>query len=116
MSENQNRPLSSTQHTFTEHPEDLRLASAGPLQVTMYTKPGCHLCEAARTAIDPLLAEAGATLTEVSIEGDAELTARYGWDIPVLFIGNKKAAKHRVNVQQFRRQLKQAKEKAASAG
>jgi glutaredoxin len=99
----------------SEHPEDARLASAGPLDVTMYTRPGCHLCEAARSAIQPLLVEAGATLHEVSIDGDAELTERYGWDIPVLFIGKKKAAKHRVNVQQFRRQLKQARENAASA-
>jgi len=41
------------------------------------------------------------------------LTERYGWDIPVLFIGARKAAKHRINVRQLRRQLKEAKENAA---
>jgi glutaredoxin len=97
---------------MSEHPEDLRLAGASALDVTLYSRPGCHLCEAAKAAIDPLLAEFGATLHEISIEGDAVLTERYGWDIPVLFIGARKAAKHRINVRQLRRQLKEAKENA----
>jgi hypothetical protein len=41
----------------------------------------------------------------VKIEKDAVLEERYGWDIPVIFIGARKAAKHRVDVEQFRRQL-----------
>ena len=97
---------------MSEHPEDLRLAEAGALDVTLYSRPGCHLCEAAKAAIDPLLAEFGATLHEINIDGDAALTERYGWDIPVLFVGTRKAAKHRINVKQLRRQLKEAREKA----
>jgi glutaredoxin len=100
---------------MSQHPEDLRLAGAGALDVTLYSRPGCHLCEAAKAAIDPLLAEFGATLHEVNIDGDAVLTERYGWDIPVLFVGTRKAAKHRINVRQLRRQLKEAKEKAQEA-
>jgi len=96
---------------MSEHPEDLRLAAAQALEVTLYSKPGCHLCEAAKTAIEPLLEEFSAPLREVSIDGDAVLTERYGWDIPVIFVGSRKAAKHRVNVKQFRRQLQEAKEK-----
>ncbi len=57
----------------------------------------------------PLLREFGASLREVNIEGDAVLEERYGWDIPVIFIGTRKAAKHRVDVEQFRRQLKASK-------
>jgi glutaredoxin len=97
---------------MTEHPEDLRLAGAGALDVTLYSRPGCHLCEAAKAAIEPLLSEFGATLHEISIEGDEVLTERYGWDIPVLFVGARKAAKHRINVKQLRRQLKDARESA----
>jgi glutaredoxin len=100
---------------MNEHLEDLQLAAAQALDVTLYSKPGCHLCEAAKAAIDPLLAEFGASLREVNIELDAVLTERYGWDIPVIFIGSRKAAKHRVNVKQFRRQLQEAKDGAASA-
>jgi glutaredoxin len=100
---------------MSQHPEDMRLAGAGALDVTLYSRPGCHLCEAAKAAIDPLLAEFGATLHEINIDGDAVLTERYGWDIPVLFVGTRKAAKHRINVKQLRRQLQEAKETAGQS-
>jgi glutaredoxin len=92
-----------------EHPEDARLAAAGPHEVTLYSRPGCHLCEDAKSAIAPLLREFGASLHEVNIEKDVVLEERYGWDIPVIFIGARKAAKHRIDVEQFRRQLEQSK-------
>jgi len=77
--------------------------------VTLYTRPGCHLCEDAKSAIAPLLQEFGARLSEVNIDEDPELRERYGMDIPVIFIGQHKAAKHRVDLAQFRRQLADAK-------
>jgi glutaredoxin len=91
-----------------EHAEDARLAAAGPRDVTLYTRPGCHLCDEAKAAIAPLLREFGATLREVNIDEDPFLKERYGWDIPVIFIGAHKAAKHRVDPAKFRRQLKDA--------
>ena len=92
-----------------EHPEDARLAAAGPHEVTLYTRLGCHLCEEAKTAIAPLLREFAAVLREVNIEKDEVLEERYGLEIPVIFVGPRKAAKHRVDVEQFRRQLEQIK-------
>jgi glutaredoxin len=89
-------------------PEDERLARAGSRDVTLYTRPGCHLCEEAKAAIAPLLKEFGATLREVNIEEDPVLRERYGEDVPVIFLGARKAAKHRVDAKQFRRQLAQA--------
>lgn len=94
--------------TMSVHLEDFRLGTAGPRDVTLYTRPGCHLCEEAKAAITPLLREFGAVLHEVNIDQDAVLKARYGWDIPVIFIGKHKAAKHRVDLAQFRRQLEEA--------
>jgi glutaredoxin len=91
------------------HPEDARLAAAGPRDVTLYTRPGCHLCEEAKASIAPLLREFGAPLYEVNIDKDAVLEERYGWDIPVIFIGARKAAKHRVDPEQFRRRLLEAR-------
>ena len=91
-----------------EHPEDARLTAAGPREVTLYTRPDCHLCEEAKAAIAPLLREFGAALREINIENDPALEERYGWDIPVVFIGPRKAAKHRVDVEQFRRQLRES--------
>jgi glutaredoxin len=91
-----------------EHAEDERLAAAGPRDVTLYTRPGCHLCDEAKAAIAPVLSEFGATLREVNIDEDAALKERYGWDIPVIFIGARKAANHRVDPVQFRRQISEA--------
>ena len=75
--------------------------------VTLYTRPGCHLCEEAKAVIAPLLAEFGATLREVNIDEDADLASRFGVDIPAIFIGEHKGAKHSVDPQQFRRQLRE---------
>jgi len=96
---------------MSAHPEDQKLATAAPLEVTLYTRPGCHLCEQAKAVIEPLLREFGGSLREVDIDDDSVLTERYGLDIPVIFLGAHKAAKHRVNPLQFRRQLKEAREK-----
>jgi glutaredoxin len=89
-------------------PGDTTLAGCGPRDVTLYTRPGCHLCEEAKRAIAPILLEFGAVLHEVNIDDDAALKERYGWDIPVIFIGQHKAAKHRVDLAQFRQQLQLA--------
>lgn len=89
-------------------PEETRLAGCGPRDITVYSRPGCHLCEEAKAAIAPLLREFGAALHEVNIDEDAVLKERYGSDIPVIFIGRRKAAKHRVDLVQFRRQLEEA--------
>ena len=97
---------------MTNHPEDNKLASADPREVTMYTRPGCHLCTDAKAVMQPLLKEFGATLREVNIDLDNELGERYSWDIPVIFIGRHKAAKHRVDPAQFRRQLEEARTRA----
>jgi len=94
---------------MNSHAKQLSLARNGPRDVTLYTRPGCHLCEDAKSAIAPLLQEFGARLSEVNIDEDPELRERYGLDIPVIFIGQHKAAKHRVDLAQFRRQLADAK-------
>jgi glutaredoxin len=96
---------------MTEHPEDMRRARTDALEVTLYTRPGCHLCEDAKAAIGPLLEEFGARLREVNIDEDRDLTDRYGWDVPVFFVGTRKVAKHHVNLEQFRRQLEEARKK-----
>ncbi|MGC2767828.1 MAG: glutaredoxin family protein [Candidatus Acidiferrum sp.] len=95
------------------HSEGERLA-AHPLEVTVYSRPGCHLCEEAKTVLRPLLTEFDCALREVNIDLDTELAERYSWDIPVIFIGSHKAAKHRIDPVRFRRQLEEARAKAAA--
>ena len=108
----QGRPLPGKMQlwpkTMSAHPEDARITASGPRDVTIYTRPGCHLCEEAKAALAPLLREFDAVLWEVNVDDDAVLKERYGWDVPVIFIGHRKAAKHRVDLEQFRRQLQDA--------
>ena len=47
-------------------------------RVTLYTRPGCSLCDTMRTALERL----GYEVTEVNIDDDPELTRRYRFDIP----------------------------------
>src|SRR6267143_5793915 len=91
-----------------DSPENLRLARCGPRDVTLYTRPGCHLCDEAKAAIAPILRELGAVLREVNVDEDSVLKQRYGWDVPVIFIGRLNAAKHRVDLAQFRTQIQDA--------
>ena len=96
--------------------EDGRLALARPLDVTLYTRPGCHLCDEAKGKIAPLLRRAGALLREVNIDADDVLRQRYNVDVPVLFLGARKVAKHRVDLKQFERQLAEAGRLAKAGG
>jgi glutaredoxin len=93
----------------TQSAEDVILAQARPMDVTLYTRPGCHLCDEAKAQIAPLLTAAGAWLREVNIDADPVLRARYDYDVPVIFLGVRKVAKHRVDLRQFRRQLEEAR-------
>jgi glutaredoxin len=58
-------------------------------RVTLYTKPGCHLCDDARAVVDQVCAELGESFQEVDITAgpDAEQLVRaYGEEIPVTFV------------------------------
>jgi hypothetical protein len=55
--------------------------------VTLYGRPGCHLCDVAREAILALRGELGPfELRDVNIEEDDELLARYLERIPVIAV------------------------------
>jgi len=58
--------------------------------VTLVTKPGCHLCDAAREVVVAVVAgNAGATFVEKSILDDAELYDRFVEEIPVVLINDR---------------------------
>jgi glutaredoxin len=52
--------------------------------VTLYGKPGCHLCDDARATIEQVRAEQPFELVEVDVSLDPRLQRRYGERIPVL--------------------------------
>jgi glutaredoxin len=52
--------------------------------VTLYTRPGCHLCDDARAALRQLKAQHEFEIDEVNIETDDALHAAYLERIPVI--------------------------------
>ena len=79
------------------------------LEVTLYTRSGCHLCDEAKSQIAPILAEFDAKLREINIDADPSLCEQFNVDVPVIFVGGRKVAKHRVDLRQFRHQLAEAR-------
>jgi len=74
-------------------------------RVTMYGKPGCHLCDDAREIIRAVCAEAGVEWTEVDITQDDRLFAQYGEQIPVTFVDGKQHDFWRVDPARLRKAL-----------
>ena len=52
--------------------------------LTLYSRPGCHLCDEAREALERVRAQAPFDLHEINIETDDALHARYLERIPVV--------------------------------
>ena len=52
--------------------------------MTLYGKPGCHLCDDARAVVERVRAEHPFDLREVDVSLDPQLNREYGERIPVL--------------------------------
>jgi hypothetical protein len=55
-------------------------------RITLFGKPGCHLCDDARDVIARVCADLGTTYDEVDITTDPALMERYGEQIPVTLV------------------------------
>ena len=68
------------------------------MRLTIYSKPGCHLCDEMKSLVRRVLstrtAEPAISVDEIDISGDPALLDRYGLEIPVLLIDGKKVAKY----------------------
>ena len=74
--------------------------------LTIYSRPGCHLCDEMKALVLRVQASHAFALTEVDITTDPALEAAYGLEIPVLMVDGKKAAKYRVTEAQLRGRLR----------
>lgn len=73
------------------------LQSPAPLQVTFYTKAGCHLCDDARDMLDDIAAETAYELTEIDIRRDTALFELYRYRIPVIMLNETLVAEGRID-------------------
>ena len=74
-------------------------------RVTLYGKPGCHLCDDAREVIARVCADLGESFEEVSIDEDQELLAAYADEIPVTFVDGRRHDFWRVDEARLRAAL-----------
>ncbi len=73
--------------------------------LTLYSKPGCHLCDEMKAVIERVAVRVTFDLDVVDITGDPGLEARYGLEIPVLLVDGRKAAKYRIGEEELERRL-----------
>jgi glutaredoxin len=55
--------------------------------LTLYSRPGCHLCDDARAALERVRARATFSVQEIDITTDDALHRRYLERIPVVALG-----------------------------
>jgi glutaredoxin len=74
--------------------------------LTIYSKPGCHLCDDMKTLVQGVVqGRQGVSIQEVDISSDSALLERYELEVPVLLIDGKKAARFRITEQELTRRL-----------
>ena len=76
------------------------------MRLTIYSKPGCHLCEDMKALVTRVVgARSDISIETIDISTDPALMKLYELEIPVLMIDGKKAAKFRVSEPELRRRL-----------
>jgi glutaredoxin len=74
-------------------------------RVTLYSRPGCHLCDEARQVVERVCAELGESYAEVSIDDDPELQQRFTDEVPVTFVDGRQHDFWRVDEARLRAAL-----------
>ena len=75
--------------------------------LTVYSKPGCHLCEEAVRVLTQLQVQTPFTLEEINIQGDPELFAEYGEQIPVVLLDGTVLFEYTVDENVLRQKLRE---------
>ena len=76
------------------------------VHIDIYSRPGCHLCDDAKEIIERVQKRFAFTLRVINIEGDPNLEAAYGTEIPVVLINGNKAFKYHVDEAELEKKVK----------
>jgi glutaredoxin len=76
-----------------------------PVRVRLLSRPGCHLCDDARTVVSSVCAELGVGWDEVDITTDPALLAAYVEQIPVTMVDGRQHDFWRVDPDRLRAAL-----------
>lgn len=86
-----------------------------PIEVTVYTREDCHLCDEAIAAIRQTAEDVGAAVAieQVDVDEDEELQTEYGDRVPYVFLEGDPAYKYRVDTFDLRRRFRDRVEAGA---
>ena len=75
------------------------------IEVVVYSKPGCCLCDDVKEKLEVLQARCAFDLRVVNILEDPEVYQKFKEEIPVVFINGKQTFKYYLNEEQFLKKL-----------
>ena len=84
------------------------MSTRTPIEIILYERPGCGLCRSMLDTVHGLGTEFSLNVTCVDVDGDPDLKARFGAEVPVLFIDGRKAFKYRAGIDELRCRLERA--------
>ena len=73
--------------------------------VTVYSRKNCHLCDIAVQSLESVKTELKFEIYKIYIDGDNELTDKYGEEVPVIHIDGIHHEIFRVDLERFRSSL-----------
>ena len=78
--------------------------------VTVYSRNNCHLCDVAVEKLETVKVELNFEIEKIYIDGDTELTSKYGEEVPVIHIDGKHHDMFRVDLERFRSSLEKLRQ------
>ncbi|HSU90962.1 MAG TPA: glutaredoxin family protein [Sporolactobacillaceae bacterium] len=75
------------------------------IELILYTRNDCELCREMEEIIAGEMPKFDARIQRVEIDGDPDLEERFGIEVPVLFVNQRKAFKYRCTPKELRKRL-----------
>lgn len=83
----------------------MTIAHADDARVVVYSRAGCHLCEAAEQVVAQLVAETGDDWVRIDIDTEPDLQERFTEQVPVTFVDGRQHDFWRVDPTRLRAAL-----------
>jgi len=72
------------------------------IEVTIYSRSNCHLCEVALDVLEEMRGELDFQITKILIDENPEFEEKYGEQVPVILINDQPHDFFRVDPKRFR--------------
>lgn len=75
------------------------------IELVLYTREDCELCHEMEAVIAEVRPKFATRLERILLDGSPDLEARFGQEVPVLFVNGRKAFKYRVTPRDLNKRL-----------